>query len=384
LISQQVEGAEHCNIGQGVTFGRNAKVVGRDVSIGSGTTLGDDVVIKADVVRIGRRCNIEQDVECSWHGGHAELFSMGDCCYVGRDSRLLVRRFSVGDYAVLHNHLLANGDAELTMGNNAWVGQNGILNANQSLRMGDNVGIGAYSAVWTHGKFGALMDGCLMHKEAPVVIEDDACLWRSVLSPGVTVGRKTVLLPGAVLTKDAPPDSCFGGVPAVDLSDRVKPYRNVPMEEKFQMMREFIAEFLAKHYPGRYAQVGVDEHIVKSGKRESFRLLLKQEVEDENIRDGETALIVGTKDSTTRSSPGVSVFDISSRTYTKWLSDPEVKFMWFLLDSRAKFSPAAPKVTRRERTGERGPYNNSLETSHLMHLRRQQVLIAVKKWFSIA
>jgi acetyltransferase-like isoleucine patch superfamily enzyme len=342
LVSQQVEGAERCDLGQGVTFGKRAKVIGRDVSIGGGTTLGDNVVIKADVVRIGRRCNIEQDVECSWHGGPVEFFSMGDCCYVGRDSRLMVRRCSIGDYAVLHNHLLANGDAELTIGNNAWVGQNGILNANQTLRMGDNVGIGAYSAVWTHGKFGALIDGCMMHKEAPVVIEDDACLWRSVLSPGVTVGRKTVLLPGAVLTKDAPPESCFGGVPAVDLSSRVKPYRNVPMEEKFQMMREFIAEFLLKHYPGRYVQRGEDEHLVKSGKG-NFRILLKQEIEDEDIGEGGCALIVGTKDSTTRSSPGVSVFDLSRRTYTKWLSDPEVEFMWFLLDSRAKFNPVEPK-----------------------------------------
>jgi acetyltransferase-like isoleucine patch superfamily enzyme len=339
MLSQQVEGAEYCNLGQGVEFGRNSRVVGRRVSIGGGTVIGDGVVIKSDVVQIGKRCRIEQDVESSWRGGNSHLFMMGDCSFVGRDSRILVREFSAGDYAVLHNHLLANGDAELTIGNNAWVGQNGILNANSALRIGNSVGIGAYSAVWTHGKFGALIDGCLMHKDAPVVIEDDACVWRAVISPGVTVGRRATLLPGSVMTKDAPRGSCFGGVPAVDLSSKVRTYRNVSPEEKFRMMGEFATEFLDKHYPGRYVRRDEREYLVKAGEAETFRLLLKQRIKDEDIREGEIALVGTLKDTTTRSRPGVSIFDLSSRTYTKWLTEPEVKFMWFLLDSRARFNP---------------------------------------------
>jgi len=339
LISQQVEGAEYCNMGQGVEFGRNARVVGKHVSIGSGTVFGDDVMIKADVVQIGRRCKIEEDVVSSWHGGNSRLFLMGDCCYVGRDSRILVKEFSAGDYVVLHNHLLANGDSELTIGNNAWVGQNGILNANQALKIGNNVGIGAYSAVWTHGKFGSLLDGCLMHKDAPVTIEDDACLWRSVVSPGVTVGRRAVALPGAILTKDAPPESCFGGVPAVDLSSKVKTYRTVSMEEKLRMMGEFVEEFLAKNYPGEFVRKRDGEYVVRPGESETFRVLVRRKIGDDDIEEGECALVVAEKDSTSRSRPGVSVFDLSSKTYTKWFTDPEVKFMWFLNDSRARFNP---------------------------------------------
>ena len=339
MLSEQVEGAEYCRMGQGVEFGRNSRVIGRRVSIGAGTKIGDDVLIRSDVVQIGRRCKIESNVESSWHGGNSRLFLMGDCCIVCRDSRILVREFAVGDYALFHNHLLANGDATLVIGNNYWMGQNGILNANSPLTVGNNVGIGAYSAVWTHGKFGALIDGCLMHKEAPVVIEDDACLWRAVVSPGVTVGRRTVVLPGSVLTKDTPSGSCFGGLPAEDLSAKVKTYRNVTMEEKFEMMRQFVAEFVNKYYPVRYSQISDDEYLVKAGDAETFRVLLKRRIKDVDTREGECALVVTTKDQTTRGKPGVSVFDLNAKTYTKWLTEPEVKFMWFLLDSRARFNP---------------------------------------------
>lgn len=343
LLASQIEGSESCEIGANVSLGSNSRVSGKQVSIGSGTRLGEGVVIQADIVKIGSRCRIEDEVESSWRGGNAKLFSMGDCCFLGRESRILVKEFNAGDYVVLHNHLLANGDGELTIGNNAWMGQNGILNANQPLKIGNNVGIGAYSAIWTHGKFGALIDGCLMHKEASVVIEDDACLWRSVVSPGVTVGRRVTVLPGAILTRDAPPGSCFGGVPAEDLTSKVKTYRSVTIEEQFRMMNEFSLEFLGTHYQGRYHQRSDHCYEVNPKIGLPFRLILKWNLENADVTSEERALIVGVKDGTSESKAGVSVFDLENRTYTKWLTDPEVEFMWFLLDSRARFNPVEPK-----------------------------------------
>ena len=340
----RVEGGESCETGPGVTIGRDSRVTGRSVSIGEGTSIGDGVTISADVVRIGRRCVVEDDVRVAWRGG-ARLFAMGDCSSVGRDSRILVKGFSAGDYVVLHNHLLSMGDSELTIGNNAWVGQNGILNANAPLKIGNNVGIGAYSAVWTHGKFGALIDGCLMHKEAAVVIEDDACLWRAVVSPGVTVGRRVTVLPGSVLTKDAPPGSCFGGVPAADISDKVETYRKVAIGEQFNMMRDFAAEFLAMENPGRHAARGEGGFEVgpEADGPPALRLLLKWELTDSDLAGEGDALLVTVVDRTTKSRPGATVFDLQNRTYTKWFTEPEIKFMWFMNDSRARFNPVEPR-----------------------------------------
>lgn len=341
MLSQQVEGADYCDVGQDVSFGEGARVVGKQVSIGRGAAIGEGVVMKADIIRIGSRCRIEKGVEATWRGGNASYLALGDCCFIGWDSRILVNRFSLGDYGVLHNHLLANGDSELTVGNNAWVGQNGILNANSKLRIGNNVGLGAYSAVWTHGKFGAMIDGCLMHKDAPVVIEDDACLWRATVSPGVTVGARAVVLPGSVVTKDVPANSCFGGVPAVDITKKVKTYANVTMEQRFGMMRSFVREFMESHFPGRFSMRGKDRFFVRA-KSGNFTILLRRRITDEDIEEG-LQLVVTLSDGTTKSPPGVSLFDLTHKTYVKWLTDPEVEFMWFLLNARARFNPVEPK-----------------------------------------
>ncbi|MCE0493069.1 sugar O-acetyltransferase [Vibrio salinus] len=49
----------------------------------------------------------------------------------------------------------------------------------------------------------------------PIVVEDDVWIGgRVVICPGVTVGARSVVAAGAVVTKDVPPDTLVGGMPA--------------------------------------------------------------------------------------------------------------------------------------------------------------------------
>ena len=50
---------------------------------------------------------------------------------------------------------------------------------------------------------------------APIVIEDNVWLGANVVvMPGVTIGKHSVVAAGSVVTKDVPPDTIVGGVPA--------------------------------------------------------------------------------------------------------------------------------------------------------------------------
>ena len=61
------------------------------------------------------------------------------------------------------------------------------------------------------------------HEVQPVVIEDDVWIGeRCLIMPGVTIGRGAVCAAGAVITKDVPPYSVVGGVPAKVIKWRLK------------------------------------------------------------------------------------------------------------------------------------------------------------------
>ncbi|KKR50505.1 MAG: Acetyltransferase, partial [Candidatus Levybacteria bacterium GW2011_GWA2_40_16] len=55
----------------------------------------------------------------------------------------------------------------------------------------------------------------------PVIIEDYVFIGpRSIILPGVTIGKGAVVAAGAVVSKDVAPFTVVGGVPAVKIRDR--------------------------------------------------------------------------------------------------------------------------------------------------------------------
>lgn len=64
----------------------------------------------------------------------------------------------------------------------------------------------------------------LPENDAPVVIEDDVwCGANVTILKGVTIGRGAIIAAGAVVTKNIPPYSIAGGVPAKVLRSRFTP-----------------------------------------------------------------------------------------------------------------------------------------------------------------
>ena len=106
------------------------------------------------------------------------------------------RNISVGAGCFLNSPLFIDAAAPVTIGDQVSVGHHVVI-----ITSGHAIGPSSFRA-------GAL-------KVAPVTIENGAWIAAGVtLLPGITVGRGAVVAAGAVVTKDVPPDTLVGGIPA--------------------------------------------------------------------------------------------------------------------------------------------------------------------------
>lgn len=103
----------------------------------------------------------------------------------------------------------------IEVGKNVFINQCCTLFDIGGIRIEDDVMIGPKSNLLTsnHPVSPADRRACVI--AAPIVLERNAWIGASVtILPGVVVGENSVVAAGAVVTRDVPPNSLVGGVPA--------------------------------------------------------------------------------------------------------------------------------------------------------------------------
>lgn len=107
----------------------------------------------------------------------------------------------------------------IKIGNHSLVGWHVYLDGRGGIEIGHNVNISSYAQLitGTHD----CQSPRFVPEYRPIRIEDFAWLGtRSMVLPGVTVGRGAVVAAGAVVVKDVPPLAIVGGVPARLIGER--------------------------------------------------------------------------------------------------------------------------------------------------------------------
>lgn len=132
-------------------------------------------------------------------------------------------------------------------GNNVTIEDNAFFGLGNTIEIGDNSGIGKNAYITNIGGGGEVKIGknvmmapdvvilTKMHSykridipmlyqntySKKVIIEDDVWIGiRSIIMPGVKIGKGSIIGAGAVVTKDVPPYSIVGGVPAKIIKKR--------------------------------------------------------------------------------------------------------------------------------------------------------------------
>lgn len=117
------------------------------------------------------------------------------------------------------NLYLYSSRGKLTIGKNTIINRKSVLDRRGGLFIGNNVNISPYSCIFTAGH--NINSNDFAGIKASVVIED--YVWvgtKSMIMPGVHIGRGAVILPGSIVTKDVQTMCVVGGQPAKIIKQR--------------------------------------------------------------------------------------------------------------------------------------------------------------------
>ena len=331
--------AESIHLGDRVKIGSGSVIRVKNLTLGDDVEIGDGVTIDTDRLTLGSGTRMGHRSQISGMKGRGEYAVLGERTLIANDTRILVPRIVIGDYSAIHNNGLLNGKDTMVLGHNVWVGQNAILNSEDKLLIGNNVGIGAYSSVYTHGYFGDLLEGCQVFKVAPVTIEDDVWILGSynIISPGVVLGRKALILSGSNVTKSVPPYHTVGGAPAKDLTDRLIPYKDRSVADKLDQMKIYVSEFLQERYAEKFSSTH-DEYLVHAQPGPFKIKFVPGEVGSE-FEEVMPTIVIAEKFSKTKTPANITEICLTSRQYSKARTPCEIEFLHYLKSYKARFVP---------------------------------------------
>jgi acetyltransferase-like isoleucine patch superfamily enzyme len=260
-----------------------------------------DGVVEADEVVIGKGVVVEPGARLTGKSGHARRIVLGDFAYVGTNVKVMVPEFALGDYSKLHEGNFVHGIEPVTIGRNCWIGGSCVLDGMGGLTLEDNVGVGSGSQLWTHIRFGDVVEGCRFDEAKPMIVGQDAWLVGHCLVSPVAIGPRSMAMLGSVVVRDMVADRTYGGSPAVDLTDKLGPqFEARSVDQKAATLQGLIDSF-------------EDAHPQFKG-----QLYVARSADDRP--------------------PGKVAFDVSTRQYTKTYAEAEVAFLRAHVP-RVKFKP---------------------------------------------
>ncbi len=111
------------------------------------------------------------------------------------------------------SRLAVQTGARLVIGDDCWI-NGAMIAATVSVTIGNNCRLAPFVHIMD-GDFHDLQDRALPGESAPIVLEDDVRVGiRVIILKGVTVHKGAAIAPGAIVTKDVPPNTLVAGVPA--------------------------------------------------------------------------------------------------------------------------------------------------------------------------
>lgn len=210
-------------------FRNRPKIKSQDCVIGRNVIFGKNVILAAKKIRIGDGCTI------------------GDNVQINGDS------FEMGDYGTVYQDCFFPG-GDVKIGHNFWLGVGSIVDGRAGTRIGNNVGIGAQSQLWTHMVYGDMLQGCRFHSQRALTIGNNVWLVGHNLVSPVNIEDRSMAMLGSLVTKDMLKDRTYAGMPAVDVTDKFgSQFQEISSEAQLTLLKTGLNNFTKRFGLGEYS-----------------------------------------------------------------------------------------------------------------------------------
>jgi acetyltransferase-like isoleucine patch superfamily enzyme len=226
---------------------QDSKYESTDVTIEAGAKLRG-VFVTAKKMVIKRNAEL---TDC-------KLFSDGTIT-IGENTvikeRSIINAFNsifIGDRTLIDRDVFIGGmpseKSQLEVGSDCVILYRSYLNTTCKISIGNNVGIGGYCLIFTHSAWQNALEGG-HYKFANVDVKDNVWVtWNVTILPGVTIDRNVIVGSGSVVTKSLPASVFAAGAPAKIIHRR--DVQSLSHTSKNTIMIEILHDFhqYASHY----------------------------------------------------------------------------------------------------------------------------------------
>lgn len=248
-------------------------------------------------MKIGKNVIIGDGVDF----GDADV-ELGDCVEIGRDVKVIGSgTLRIGDYSKIHRGTFINASGSVILGQQAWIGERSVLDGTGELQAGDFLGVGIGSSLYSHIRHGDVTYGSNYLSKGSLIIGHDVWFVGQCMVSPITAANRSMAMLGSVVTKDMAYNRLYAGVPAKDITDKAgEPWSQPNGNDIFWSVVALIEEGCET------LKIDCSEFVVSD--------LMPEELD-----------------------PNKTYYATRSRTYTKRLTDTEIKLNRWLFSARAKF-----------------------------------------------
>jgi acetyltransferase-like isoleucine patch superfamily enzyme len=261
---------------------RKKNIACEELVAGKNVKIDNNVIIKGEKIIIGDNTNIRSGTRIDVK----EYFKIGKNSIIGENSIIKGRNIEVGREFYTNHHIEIGGGScfektsSLKCGYWCHLGSYSIINTAMPVKIGNEVGLGRFTNLYTHGAYLSTINGFPV-KFAPITIGNQVWIPSATINPGVTIGNNVVIGVNSIITKDIPSGSLAFGNPCKVIEENYYPQK-LSFEEKEKRLESIFNTWKIK-----YQKISELKYLINNVdfNFKNMKIVGKISIESERIRN---------------------------------------------------------------------------------------------------